>query len=137
MVYQIIALATLIVAIVLGFVKKINVGLVSFGLALLLSLIGNVEVSVIFAGFPGKLFITLLGTMFFFCLLQENKTLELLSQKMVALVGSHTNLIPIIIYFVAFILSAAGPGAIPVQSVMIILWLLYYRQQGQEQFLLL
>lgn len=120
MVYQIIALATLIVAIVLGFVKKINVGLVSFGLALLLSLIGNVEVSVIFAGFPGKLFITLLGTMFFFCLLQENKTLELLSQKMVALVGSHTNLIPIIIYFVAFILSAAGPGAIPVQSVMII-----------------
>lgn len=120
MVYQVIALAALVAAIALGFVKKINVGLVSFGLALLLSLIGNVEVSVIFAGFPGKLFITLLGTMFFFCLLQENKTLELLSKKMVALVGSHTNLIPIIIYFAAYILSAAGPGAISVQSVMII-----------------
>ena len=58
--------------------------------------------------------------MFLFCLLQENKTLELLSKKMVALVGKHTYLIPILIYLSSFILSAAGPGAISVQSVMII-----------------
>lgn len=118
--YQIIALITLILAIVLGFVKKINVGLVSFGLAWILSLIGGVDVSVINSGFPGSLFITLLGTMFFFCLLQENKTLELLSRKMVASVGKHTYLIPILIYLASYILSAAGPGAISVQSVMII-----------------
>lgn len=120
MTMQIIALAALIFAIVLGFVKKINVGLVSLGLALALSLVGGVKTSIIFAGFPGKLFITLLGTMFFFCLLQENHTLELLSKKMVALVGNKTFLIPIIIYAASFILSAAGPGAISVQSVMII-----------------
>lgn len=117
---QIIALVTLILAIVLGFTKKINVGLVSLGLALILSLIGGVDISIIFSGFPSKLFITLLGTMFFFCLLQENHTLELLSKKMVALVGNKTFLIPIIIYVVSFVLSAAGPGAISVQSVMII-----------------
>ena len=104
----------------LGFVKKINVGIVSLGLSLALGLVGGVKANVIFAGFPGKLFITLLGTMFLFCLLQENKTLELLSKKMVVLVGKHTYLIPILIYLSSFILSAAGPGAISVQSVMII-----------------
>lgn len=117
---QIVALLFLVGAIVLGFLKKINVGIVSLGLAFVLSLIGDVETSVIFSGFPSKLFITLLGTMFFFCLLQENNTLELLSQKMVSLVGKKTFLIPIIIYVVSYILSAAGPGAISVQSVMII-----------------
>lgn len=118
--FQVISLLFLVTAIVLGFVKKINVGTVSLGMALILSLIGGVDISVIFSGFPSKLFITLLGTMFFFCLLQENGTLELLSKKVVALVGKHTYLIPIIIYVASYGLSAAGPGAISVQSVMII-----------------
>lgn len=120
MAYQVISLLFLIAAIVLGFTKKINVGIVSIGLAFILGLIGHVDTKIILGCFPSKLFITLLGTMFFFCLLQDNHTLELLSKKMVALVGSRTYLIPIIIYFVSYILSAAGPGAISVQSVMII-----------------
>lgn len=114
------ALIFLVVAIVLGFVRKMNVGLVCMGLAFILGLIGNVPTNTILGGFPSKLFMTLLGTMFFFSLLQENHTLELLSQKMVGLVGSKTFLIPIIIYVVSYLLSAAGPGAISVQSVMII-----------------
>lgn len=120
MVYQVLSLLFLVGAIVLGFTKKLNVGIVSIGLAFLLGLISGVDTNVILSGFPSKLFLTLLGTMFFFCLLQENHTLELLSRKMVALVGRKTFLIPIIIYVVSYILSAAGPGAISVQSVMII-----------------
>lgn len=81
MVFQIISLVFLIAAIVLGFTKKMNVGIVSMGLAFLLGLIGRVDTEVILGGFPSKLFITLLGTMFFFCLLQDNHTLELLSKK--------------------------------------------------------
>lgn len=136
MALQIIALLFLIGAIVLGFVKKINVGIVSLGLAFVLALIGGVKTSVIFAGFPGKLFVTLLGTMFFFCLLQENKTLELLSQKIVALVGKKTFLIPIIMYFVSYGLSAAGPGAISVQSVMIIFAVSLAVQMGTSPILM-
>ncbi len=120
MVLQMIALLFLVFAIVLGFVKNINVGIVSMGLALVLGLIGGVDANEILSGFPGKLFVTLLGTMFFFCLLQENHTLELMSKKMVAAVGKCTFLIPVIIYLVSYVLSAAGPGAISVQSVMII-----------------
>lgn len=120
MAYQVLSLLFLVGAIVLGFTRKINVGTVSIGLAFVLGLIGGVDTNVILGGFPSKLFVTLLGTMFFFCLLQENHTLELLSKKMVALVGKKTFLIPIIIYVVSYVLSAAGPGAISVQSVMII-----------------
>lgn len=115
-----IALMFLIAAIVIGFVKNINVGFVCLGLALILGLIGGVSSKEILGGFPSSLFMTLLGTMFFFSLLQENHTLELLSKKMVGLVGKKYFLIPILIYLVSYLLSAAGPGAISVQTVMII-----------------
>ena len=69
---QVVALGCLIGAIVLGFVKKTNVGLVCFGLALILGKIGGMGASDIYKGFPFKLFATLLGTMLFFSLLQQN-----------------------------------------------------------------
>lgn len=136
MALQAVALVFLAAAIVLGFTRKINVGLVSLGLSFILSLIGNVGTGVIFSGFPGKLFLTLLGTMFFFCLLQDNHTLELLSKKMVALVGRRTFLIPPIIYLVSYLLSAAGPGAISVQSVMIIFAVSLAVQMGASPVLM-
>ncbi|MEY8763966.1 SLC13 family permease [Clostridium sp. MT-113] len=120
MIMQIVSLIFLIGAIILGVVKKINVGIVCLGLALILAMIGGVNTKIIFNGFPTKLFITLLGTMYLFSMLQENKTLELLSKKIILLVGKRTFFIPIIMYVVSYVLSAAGPGAISVQAVTII-----------------
>ncbi len=117
---QVIALGCLIGAIVLGFVKKTNVGLVCFGLALILGKIGGMGASDIYKGFPYKLFATLLGTMLFFSLLQQNGTLEKISDRLIGLCGKHLFLVPIIIYVVSFGLSAAGPGAISVQSVTVL-----------------
>lgn len=117
---QVIALGCLIGAIVLGFVKKTNVGLVCFGLALILGKIGGMGASDIYKGFPFKLFATLLGTMLFFSLLQQNGTLEKISDRLIGLCGKHLFLVPIIIYVVNFGLSAAGPGAISVQSVTVL-----------------
>lgn len=77
----VIALLFLVAAIVIGFVRNINVGLTCLGLALILGKIGGVGAKAIMSGFPSSLFLTLLGTMFFFSLLQENQTLELLSKK--------------------------------------------------------
>ena len=117
---QLIALGCLIGAIVLGFLKKTNVGLVCFGLALRLGKIGGKGASDIYKGFPFKLFATLLGTMLFFSLLQQNGTLEKISDRLIGLCGKHLFLVPIIIYVVSFGLSAAGPGAISVQSVTVL-----------------
>lgn len=117
---QILALVCLIGAIVLGFVKKVNVGIVCLGLALILGKLGGISDGDIYAGFPYKLFCTLLGTMLFFSLLQQNGTLEKVSEKLIGLCGKNTFLVPVIIYIVSYLLSAAGPGAISVQSVTVL-----------------
>ncbi|WP_432642194.1 SLC13 family permease [Acidaminococcus sp.] len=115
-----VALLFLFGAIALGFVKKSNVGLISLGAVLLLGKMGNLPLKKMYAGFPGKLFLTLLGTMFFFALLQENGTLDKASKKLTRLCGTKVFLVPIVVYVVSFVLSAIGPGAISVQTVMVL-----------------
>lgn len=117
---QVVALLFLVGAIVLGFTKKMNVGIVCFGLALVLGTLGGMSAGDIYKGFPYKLFATLLGTMMFFSLLQQNGTLEKISKRLIGLCGKNTFLVPIIVYVVSFVLSAAGLGAISVQSVTVI-----------------
>lgn len=117
---QVVALLFIIGAIGLGFAKKMNVGIVCLGLALILGKLGGMGAGDIYKGFPYKLFATLLGTMIFFSLLQQNGTLEKVSKRLIGICGKNTFLVPIIMYLVSFILSAAGPGAISVQSVTII-----------------
>ena len=117
---QVVALVFLIGAIVLGFTKKMNVGVVCLGLALILGKMGGMGAADIYKGFPYKLFATLLGTMLFFSLLQQNGTLEKISGCLIGLCGKNTFLVPIIVYLASFGLSAAGPGAISVQSVTVI-----------------
>ena len=104
----------------LGFAKKMNVGVVCLGLALILGKLGGMGAGDIYKGFPYKLFATLLGTMLFFSLLQQNGTLEKISKRLISICGKNTFLVPIIVYVVSFVLSAAGPGAISVQSVTVI-----------------
>lgn len=118
---QTISLLVLIVAIAIGFWKNINVGIVSLALGFILTAAMGISVKVLVAGFPTKLFLTLLGTMYFFALLQDNQTLELLSRKIISLFKTRPFLMPVVIYVVSYVMSAAGPGAISVQSVMAIL----------------
>ena len=115
-----VALLFLFGAIALGFVKKSNVGLISLGAVLILVKLGNLPLKKMYVGFPGKLFLTLLGTMFFFALLQENGTLDKASKKLTRLCGTRVFLVPIVVYVVSFVLSAIGPGAISVQTVMVL-----------------
>ena len=58
--------------------------------------------------------------MFFFSLLQENGTLQKVSEWLTGLCGNKIFLVPILIYIISFLLSAAGPGAISVQTVMVL-----------------
>lgn len=120
MTMQIISLLCLVGAIVFGFVRKTNVGIVSLGLSMALGMLGGMSAGDIYGGFPYKLFLTLLGTMFFFSLLQENGTLQKVSEWLTGLCGDKTFLVPILIYIISFLLSAAGPGAISVQTVMVL-----------------
>ncbi|MDK2867072.1 MAG: hypothetical protein PWP38_1387 [Clostridiales bacterium] len=116
--FAILSLLVLIGSIVLGFFRKVNMGLVAFGLSLILATAADISAKSVMAGFPTKLFVTLLGVMFLFSMAQENKTLELLARRIVALAGNRTNLIPIIVYIFSAILAGIGPGTVPVMSLM-------------------
>ncbi|MBU2703990.1 di/tricarboxylate transporter [Sporomusaceae bacterium BoRhaA] len=118
---ELIALLFLIGAIAFGIVRNINVGLVSIGLSIVLAMIGHIDVKTVFAGFPTQLFVTLLGTMFLFSQLQNNQTLKVFSNKIVSLVGDRIFLIPIVVYLFSYVLSAAGPGALSVLPIAVIL----------------
>ncbi len=112
------SLVFLIGAILLGILRKVNIGLVSFGLSLVLGLMSGAKAKTIQAGFPTGLFVTLLGVMMLFSIAQENKTMELLARRVVALAGKRTYLIPIIVYVFSAVLAAVGPGTVPVMGIM-------------------
>lgn len=133
---DVVSLLFLIGAILLGFFRKINTGLVAIGLSLVLGMLGGVSAKEIVSGFPTSLFMTLLGVMFLFSISQENGTLELLAKKTVSLAGSRTNLIPIIVYVFSTILAAVGPGTIPVMSLMAVFTCALAAEMGVSPLLL-
>lgn len=114
----ILALATLVVVVAFGFWKKVNIGVLAIGFSLVLGTICNMTSKEILSGFDAQLFATLVGVTFLFSIAQVNGTLELLANKAVAMVGEKSYLVPIIIFFVSGILSAIGPGNIPIGSLM-------------------
>lgn len=115
-VLAILSLIFLVVAIALGFIKKINVGLIAMGFALIIGKVAGLNDKAIFSGFSVSLFITLAGTMYLFAIAQANGTLELLAKKIVALAGNKTALIPVFMFLFGFVVSAMGPGPIPTHA---------------------
>ena len=114
----VLSLVFLLAAIGLGFFRKTNMGIVAFGMCLILGKISGLSVKVLQSGFPTKLFITLLGVMLLFSIAQENKTLEQIARRIISLAGKHVYLIPIVVYVFSTILAAVGPGTVPVMSIM-------------------
>ena len=114
----VISLLFLLAAIAAGYFLKLNTGLVAIGLALVIGTAGGMSNSQIIAGFSGSLFMMLLGVSYLFSVSNQNGTLELIARKVVALTGKHTNLIPIVIFFLAALLAGVGPGTVPVMALM-------------------
>lgn len=114
----IIALVLLVIAIVLGFFRNTNVGLVSLLFALILGRYAGMTDASILKGFNPSLFITLMGVTLLFSILNNNGTIELLAQKIVSLAGNNNFLIPIAIFVIGAGLSTIGPGSIPILAIM-------------------
>ena len=80
-----IALLVFVAAIALAFIFKVNTGLVAIVLALILSRFVNIGDKWLLQSFDSSLFLMLLGVMYLFCIAQENKTLDVLAKKLLAL----------------------------------------------------
>lgn len=109
--------ATLIAA----FVFKVHSGILAIAVALVLSRIAGVPEKFLLSSFDSKMFLMLFGVMYLFSIAQENKTLELLSKKTFAMCRGNTKLLPIVVYLVAAVLSAIGPGLISVTALIAVL----------------
>lgn len=110
--YAVISLIVLVAVVAIGFIKKVNLGFLSLGVAFILGTMGGMTAKQISAGFDSSMFVTLVGVTFLFGMASNNGTLELFSKKIVALVGKHTVLIPVLMFFLSAFISAIGPGHI-------------------------
>ncbi len=108
-----VSLILLLAAIVIGFWRKANVGILCIGFSMILMVAYGLDSKEVIAGFSSSLFIQMVGITYLFSIINGNGTLELLAKKMVALVGKRKHLIPFVMYILGFIICAVGPGAIP------------------------
>lgn len=113
-----ISLLVLVAAIALAFVFKANTGLVAVTAALILGRCAGLTDKWLLNAFDSSLFLMLLGVMYLFCIAQENKTLELLAKRILALCKGKVKLFPPILFLLSAVLSAIGPGLISVTALM-------------------
>lgn len=110
----VVSLAILIIAIVLGIILDINIGVISIAGAYILGSIGGFTKTEVTGGFNGSLALTLMGVLLLFSVLHLNGALEVVSKKIANLCGNRRWLLYIAMYVIGAILSGFGAGAVPV-----------------------
>jgi len=114
-----ISLIGILVAIGIGFWKNVNTGLVSIAFALVIGFyMGGLKPNAIIGFWPTNLFFILLGVTLLFSIAKNNGTLEMLARKSVYMTGGNRVLIPIIFFFLPFILASIGPGNISTAALL-------------------
>lgn len=109
----IVALLSLVIVIVIGTWKNMNIGIVGIAGACILALIAKISVRDLVAGFNTTLFLRLLGIQLLVCVAQTNGTMETLAKKLVSFGSKHNiRLIPIIIYAAFLLCGYAGVDVI-------------------------
>jgi di/tricarboxylate transporter len=116
---DIISILFFITAIVLAFIRKINIGIVALALAVPCTMLIGLPGKEIIAGVNGNLSITLVGITLLFSIVNDTGALGLLAHKIVAVAGRRLWLIPILLFVAGGIITGAGPGGIPVLAIMI------------------
>ena len=115
-----ISLIALIAAITIGYLRKLNTGIVSIGFAFLVGyFLVNMEPKQIVGGWPLRLFFVLLGMTFLFSIAAVNGTLRLAAKKVVYIIGGNRRLIPIAFFIMSGLLAAIGPGNIAICALIL------------------
>jgi Na+/H+ antiporter NhaD/arsenite permease-like protein len=114
------SIAAIVVAIAVGTLGRVNVGLVSIAFAFV---IGHFMVGMpsgeIVGGWPVGLFFMLLGMTLLFGIARVNGTLAILAERAVAATLGHTRLIPPAFFLMAGVLAAVGAGNIVVCAIVL------------------
>ena len=114
----IVSLLILFGVIVLGLIRKTNIGILAIGSTIILAELYGIDSKEIISGFSSNLFLTMTGVSYLFGILSDNKTLETLSRRIVSLFGNHRMIIPVLIFLLGALLSGLGPGPVPILAVI-------------------
>ena len=117
----IISLISLLLVIVIGFIKKLNMGILALGASLIIATIFKLDEKLIIVAFSANIFITMVGVSFYFAILTDNKTLSTSASKLVYLFGKHKYIVPLVIFIIGTFLSSLGPGPLPLLAVIPVL----------------
>ncbi|MCK8783868.1 SLC13 family permease [Roseomonas sp. NAR14] len=105
----VLAILGLVLMFALGTALPINMGALAFALAFLIGTFSvGMSANQILAGFPGDLFVTLVGITYLFAIAQRNGTIDLLVHWAVRGVGGRIALIPWVMFLAAAALTAIG-----------------------------
>ena len=131
-----ISLIVLVAVILIGFFRKVNVGLVAIlAVAIFGTCIGQSDSKTI-GGFSASLFIMLLGVSFLCSVGITNGSLELMSKKFLQLSGGHAIVAPILIYLIGVVIAAIGPGCVPALGIVAALSLPLGKSTGYNSVML-
>ena len=114
---EVTTILVLIAIFVIGTLRPINMGLLGITAAFIVGIAAGVSEDDIFAGFPGDLFIILVGVTYLFAIANNNGTVDWLVYAAVQAVGGRVALIPWVFFFVTALLTAVGsvvPAAVAI-----------------------
>ncbi|TDH61712.1 hypothetical protein E2C06_15425 [Dankookia rubra] len=99
----------LVVMFIVATALPINMGALALAMAFIIGTLAvGMSSSAIIAGFPGDLFVTLVGITYLFAIAQKNGTIDWLVHQAVRAVGGRIAAIPWIMFAVAAALTAVG-----------------------------
>ena len=131
-----ISLIVLVAVILIGFFRKVNVGLVAIlAVTIFGTCIGQSDSATI-KGFSASLFIMLLGVSFLCSVAISNGSLELMSKKFLKLSGGHAIVAPFLIYLIGAGIAAIGPGCVPALGIVAALSLSLGKSTGYNSVML-
>lgn len=115
---QLISIYALCAMFVVATIWPVNMGVLAFvGAFLVGTLVAGMSAKDIIAGFPGGLFLTLVGITFLFAIAQNNGTIDWLVRLAVRAVRGRIAAIPWIMFGITGVLTAVGavsPGAVAI-----------------------
>ncbi|MGW7517661.1 SLC13 family permease [Streptomyces sp. NPDC054796] len=106
---ELISIAALVVAFVIATALSVNMGVLAFAAAFLVGrLAGGLTEDDILAGFPGDLFVVLVGVTYLFAIAKANGTTDWLVSRSVRLVGGRIAVIPWVMFGIGALLTMIG-----------------------------
>jgi di/tricarboxylate transporter len=131
------SLIALFIAIVISCTTSLNIGTLAIGLSLVVGYyFGGVKIPDIVRGYPTSLFIMLAGVTYLFAIAQVNGTLEKISKYAIKAVRGNVALLPVVLFFLAFALSAMGPGQITTSALLALPAMLLAEEVGISPLLM-